>query len=276
MQITRRIQWAWSKLRFAAAITTDFWSFLRLLTHTKQYNWCKQKEGCDRTIAGSYQLRSNELEFSLSLRKYTGDITVFYENFWEKIYSHPVVKNQPIQTVLDLGAHVGCSALYFLSQFPGSTIYAVEADPDNFRLLQTNLSSANFSNRVSTIHAAISDHNGKLYLQKQHFSYNSRVSEEPGSYAVNAITVSSLLEQYHIPQIDLLKIDIEGWEDVVLQQNNSWLKKVQFIVMECHSLSTRNKCQQILLSHGFEILPTVNHNEFLDLLWAKRAKPSTG
>ena len=41
--------------------------------------------------------------------------------------------------ILDIGAHIGCAALYFASQYPNTAIYSFEPVPENFKLLQQNV-----------------------------------------------------------------------------------------------------------------------------------------
>ena len=69
-------------------------------------------------------------------------------------------------TLVDLGAYVGPLALYAASL--NATVYAVEADPDNFAALLGNVHAnpARFRRRISTHLLAIGDETGLATLSK--------------------------------------------------------------------------------------------------------------
>ena len=55
--------------------------------------------------------------------------------------------------VIDCGANIGLSTVYFLSRFPNTHLIALEPDPDNFKMLALN--TACFSDRVTLLQAAV-------------------------------------------------------------------------------------------------------------------------
>ncbi len=54
------------------------------------------------------------------------------------------------------------------------------------------------------------------------------------SQGTNAIDVATLMENNHFDGIDILKMDIEGSEKEVFSNNNSWIDKCRFYMIETH------------------------------------------
>src|SRR5688500_414682 len=75
---------------------------------------------------------ANPAEFLLSVR----------ELFIEEIYRFRSTTPQPV--ILDCGAHIGMSLLFFKLNYPGASITAFEPDPENYRLAAQNLLSWGF------------------------------------------------------------------------------------------------------------------------------------
>lgn len=119
---------------------------------------------------------------------------------------------QPDMTVIDIGAHIG----YYTSLFaklvgPNGRVYAFEADPDNFMLLQKNTSR--YKN-VNQIPLAVSNHGGfiKFYKIKNSTGCHSVTpSDNAEEISVPAVMLDDYISQKKI-KIDAIKIDIEGGE----------------------------------------------------------------
>ena len=94
----------------------------------------------------------------VNLRRNGTDIKIFQQIFLLgdcKIPSAAFGKEPKI--IIDGGAHIGCTSLYFSLRYPNARIISVEPGPDNFAQLSRNV--ANRSN-VKPLHAAISGCHG--------------------------------------------------------------------------------------------------------------------
>jgi FkbM family methyltransferase len=162
--------------------------------------------------------------------------------------------------LFDIGANIGIWAK--ANSSPDSQIISVEASPITFDQLSRNLSS--YSN-ITTLHYAVSptsDPTVTFYhcntantlstLDKDWLSSTeSRFGYCKGSITevtVPTISIDKLIENYGIP--DLLKIDVEGAENIVLQ---SLTKKVPLLCFEWASeWKEKNiQCVNHLVSLGF-------------------------
>jgi FkbM family methyltransferase len=122
---------------------------------------------------------------------------------------------EPPRAILDLGAHVGLSALYFRGRFPSATILAVEPNPITFARLSENLGGLP---NIGLVNAAVGGHTGTAWLDVGQDSWRTMlVGEQAGSSTipVSVSTLDDLVQQAGFePRHTLIKIDVEGaeWE----------------------------------------------------------------
>jgi FkbM family methyltransferase len=151
-------------------------------------------------------------------------------------YEAPWPATNDPKWIIDAGANTGMAAVYYAHNFPKASVIAIEPDPGNFELLETN--TAHFSN-VSCIRAALWSHTGTVDLvDPGDGSWAFRVEEAPtdapSTNLVQAITVDSLVERYDIERVDVLKVDIEGGERAVFEDAAPWIDRVDTIAIELH------------------------------------------
>ena len=166
------------------------------------------------------------------LRTYEGDIAVFYEIFWRKVYDVPQLDIASLRTIIDAGANIGMASLFFRSQAPNAKIFSIEPDADNFQLLQKNTIH---DEQIICIHAAIDNEDGLVHLSKSQLAYNTKVAENFSGEKVTALSMASLMQRHNIYFIDLLKIDVEGFEHKIFSSNLQWLDHVHNVLIEIHS-----------------------------------------
>ncbi|MHB1865301.1 MAG: FkbM family methyltransferase [Candidatus Saccharimonadales bacterium] len=118
--------------------------------------------------------------------------------------------------IIDIGAFIGISAVYFASTYPNSTVHAIEPLARNYELLMPN--AAAYRGRIITTRAAVLAGNGNASVvgsDRRHpympLFASSRVSIEGDNQTVRSIQPASLLDTVG-PAIGILKVDIEGGE----------------------------------------------------------------
>ena len=79
---------------------------------------------------------------------------------------------------------------------------------------------------------------------------------------MDAIGVNELLNRSEDGIIDILKVDIEGSERTLFQENLEWLPKTKLIIMEIHSDEIREVCEKVLFSHGFTHFYAFGENDY--------------
>lgn len=168
----------------------------------------------------------------VSLRPNGGDHHTFRDVFQRRLYA---VDATDVRHVLDLGANIGLSTLFFALQFPDAEFACVEPSTDNCKILRAVL-ARNDINAV-VIQSAIGPVFGaaELHLTSDASSY-SLVPAIPSARRerVMQVTVPAVLERLGWNDVDVLKVDIEGYERKLFSQNNAWLTCVKRIVGEAH------------------------------------------
>lgn len=184
-------------------------------------------------------LYSKPLEQKVYLRLNTTDFSIYDQMFKHLEYDIPILASPRI--IVDAGANIGLSALYFANRFPEALIYAIEPDASNFDLMCRNIAK---HDRIIPIHAALWFENTELDLfcpppgragtQKDGFQTLPASASGATTTRVRAISLSTIMEDYELDHINLLKIDIEGSERELFQHAGDWIERVEVIICELH------------------------------------------
>jgi FkbM family methyltransferase len=172
---------------------------------------------------------------NIYVRTNTSDIYVAISSLFEKEYDHIRATNPKF--IIDAGANIGTSSIFFAEKYPDASIIAVEPEESNFDLLLQNTS--NYDNIIA-IKAAIWGSSDKRTIKNQfsgHWGYtisNTQKRSKSTGQEINCITIGALMEKYGIDTIDLLKMDIEGSEKNVLENSSDWINSVEIMTVELH------------------------------------------
>jgi FkbM family methyltransferase len=170
----------------------------------------------------------------LHLRSNNGADAFVHSEVFEHQYYRLPLRFAPA-TILDLGANIGFSAIYFARRYPGSRIACVEPVPDNVRLLIRNLKDNAVEAEV--IAAAVDAKDGVVAMERSAADYGHKIAAVAPSAAwldVASVSVPSILRRLGWARVGLLKIDIEGHESVLLSQACEWLADVDALCVEYH------------------------------------------
>ncbi len=179
------------------------------------------------------RLSSGRYGTTFHLRPDTSDLYTFDQVFIQDQYKlkYPF---EP-QTIIDAGANIGLSAVYFSHRFPKAQIVAIEPDKANFAVLQQN--SVDYPH-IEAQCAGVWSTDSYLKIINTEATNNSfRVVETTvdDASAIPAICIPTIMQQKNWPVIDLLKIDIEGSEKEIFSANyEAWLPHVRMLLVEVH------------------------------------------
>jgi FkbM family methyltransferase len=193
----------------------------------------------------------------LYLRTGTSDYNVFFHVFVLKAYGPSLPSDCSPKLIIDCGANVGYSSMYFLSRFPEVTLVAVEPEPGNMGICEMNLAS--YGVRAILSKAAVWSRPCTLELVSlgPHSEQSTRVVEWTGSQAatVPAIDVPSLIKLGGGQSVDLLKVDIEGSElEIFSKGSEAWLPKVRNIAIELHGPECGKAFFSALASYDYDLV----------------------
>lgn len=157
----------------------------------------------------------------------------------------------PVHTVVDIGANIGLTAIYFRILYPASRICCFEPCSSSFDMLRHNI--ARFDG-IEAYRLAISDYDGEatLKIHKDNSGQNSLTLD--GASFTNRETVMvrsaySLLQEMQLTTVDVLKIDTEGSEVPIMRSLIPILPKMRHVLVETHSLEDRLAIEALLPTH---------------------------
>ena len=170
--------------------------------------------------------------WNLSVPDAASFLSSYREIFLDRTYDFRVEKDDP--RILDLGANIGLSVLFFKSIYPNAHVTAFEVDPKIFEVLRQNVHGNGFTD-VDLVNGAAWWRNETVrFVPEGGDGGRLGTGDEQGGIAVNGIDLSEYLENR---EFEFLKVDIEGAEGAVLRKCRRHLAKFRFIFVEYHSLA---------------------------------------
>jgi FkbM family methyltransferase len=177
-------------------------------------------------------------------------------------------KLHPGDVFIDVGANIGTFTIPAARRVGSSgRVVAIEASPEIFNNLKKNVAVNDVSN-VELICAAAgaSNDNSEFYPAPiDHFGMGSRAPQfNAAAISVPGVTLDSLVERLKLPSVDLIKIDVEGFELDVLKGASGLIESERppLIIFEfCDWAEARMRnetvgaAQRFLMEKGFQIWP---------------------
>ena len=141
-----------------------------------------------------------------------------------------------VSSIMDLGANVGYSALWFHKRYPEAQIICVEPDSANCKQLIRNVEGIG---QIVLIRAAIGLEPGIVSLQdpgRRSSGLRTFETEQPARPIgwVPSLSLGDLVRLAPTSRVDILKIDIEGAELELLSDSDTWRCSVASVVVETH------------------------------------------
>jgi FkbM family methyltransferase len=171
-------------------------------------------------------------------------------------------QQDPLSTILDVGANHGTTAIRFTRAFPQAQIFCFEPVSANFKILSRTCSR---HSKIVPLQKGLSDKPGmeRIGLTSHPYGHSlllSSVADQTEQVALTTLDIFAT--EHNLDRIDLLKIDVEGMEIAVLNGAHAALKSslIRFIYAECitvpdaiapHTLFA--DLSSFLLPHGFVV-----------------------
>jgi FkbM family methyltransferase len=199
----------------------------------------------------------NDLNYRLDISCLIDHSLYFYsleEPTWDNLFR--VVERDFV--VMDIGANIGFHTLNFARLCSEGHVFAFEPDSLSFQILTTNIQNNDFKN-ITASSIALGAQPGKLPFYKIDVNNPgaNRILDQPpaihyGEDMVEVNTCDHFAEQFHLSKLDLLKIDVEGFELFVLQGASVVIKKykpILFIELAEANLREHSLTPSILVEH---------------------------
>lgn len=208
----------------------------------------KTKLGCNVAGFGRYGA------FSFHFRP--ADLSALDEVLVDREYNflQPLLKKIIAPVIADIGGHIGLFSIWTLNFVRETRILSVEASPLTYGILKQNVEHAVSHNGSSwkALHGAAWRDGENVGFSDSGNSMSHRVAAA-GKISVPGMSLEKIIQQTlegsGKNSVDLMKIDIEGAEEVFLTNAPEALDRVDALVVELHpNLCDTDKVRRILES----------------------------
>ena len=226
-----------SMMDFLSTIATDGYKSWRILKDLEKGN--RNDQPC------AVSLRN--LKYPIFIRPGTQDAHTIINNVIRKEYDQVKLTTSPVW-MIDAGAYIGDTAAYFLSSYSDLNIVALEPNPSAYGLAKINLKP--YGDRIILLQKGLYINDGVVFFSGD----NTGASISKSGFEIDCTTILSLLEQYSIPRVDILKMDIEGAEEAIFDSKpQEWLNRVDMLIIEIHGSHIEPKIFRVLSDNGFSM-----------------------
>lgn len=173
------------------------------------------------------------------------------EIFEQQIYSFRASSDEPY--IIDGGANIGLSVLYFKSLYPKSRVLAFEPDEEVYSVLKRNIEESGYENIEVVRRALWSSETTLSFMQEGADGGRIAQGQDPEGKSIRTVRLRDYLDR----RVDFLKLDIEGAETEVLTDCADLLGNVENLFVEYHSFVSRpqtlHTLMEILAKAGFRL-----------------------
>lgn len=177
-------------------------------------------------VSGSARVLGQDVRFSCR----EGFLHSVQEIFVDEVYLFKAASDAP--RIIDAGANIGLSVLYFKHLYPKCRLTAFEPDPAIFKLLQANVGALPGVELHEA--AAWTEDTTLTFYPTGSLAGSTEVDFTAKGEAIR-IKAERLRDEIAKGPVDFLKIDIEGAENQVLFDIADQLGSVDHLFLEYHS-----------------------------------------
>ncbi len=201
-------------------------------------------------------------------------VGLMVEQFFKGQYAWLNVK---ARTVLDIGANVGDTAIYF-AQKGATHVYAYEPWPYSYMIAKKNVELNRLGSKITLVNEACGGERGNIRTDPLFKNSGDVILKRGGKGTlIKIVKLEDIAKKYGLDNC-MLKMDCEGYEyGIILNEDASVLRKFEQIVIEYHygykNLETKLK------ECGFKVRHTApqfyygsnsSTKEYVGLLFAER------
>lgn len=179
----------------------------------------------------SIEISSSNLSRKLARHVYEADTLAFVEKFLARDF-----------ICFDIGANVGGVALLLANRLEkmggNGRVYAFEPAPSNLVALYRNIQlNPRLSGRICVFNTGVGKKKNEIVLYEDptnlgnYSSTRDKAWKDPVSCNMPVIDLDSLFQDYPLPKLDLMKIDVEGMEPDVIDGAWGLIKRYEPILI---------------------------------------------
>jgi FkbM family methyltransferase len=158
------------------------------------------------------------------------------ENYEPDVWRSLMREIQPQDVFADVGVFIGLYTIAVAKRLGrAGRVVAFEPDPNNYLVAAEHIRLNKIQDRVELIQAAASRYNGKVSFHLQADTSHIAAESDADTYTVESVTLDRVFDG---KRLDVLKIDVEGHEEMVLRGAEKLLhdsaRKPRAIYIEVH------------------------------------------
>jgi FkbM family methyltransferase len=201
---------------------------------------------------GAECFRVSLLEHPIWLRPGTPDVHEFIHTVIRANYGRHLPR-KPVRLIIDAGAYIGDTTVWYLNRFPQATVIALEPNPRSFAMLERNCRK--YGRRAILVQAAVWPWRTQLELNEGSSGTTDASVRQVTTIASNScdgVTMDSLFSDYNVDTVDIFKCDIEGGEvDLFSNPNDAWIRRIRSMYVDVHSEQARRLIVETATRHNF-------------------------
>ncbi len=179
------------------------------------------------------------------------------------------------ELIIDVGANKGQFGITAASIFPKSSVYSFEPDPDVFAVLVEN--TCTYKN-IKCFQTALGSEEGEIEFNRNSYSLSSSIlpltekhlsafpkAIEKEVIKISLTTLDKISAEFDLTKTVLLKLDVQGYEKMVLEGGRETLKKIDYVVLEAsfkplyEGEMLFSECLAVMQDYGFEIITPIGY-----------------
>jgi FkbM family methyltransferase len=193
-----------------------------------------------------------------------------------------------INVIIECGSRDCEDAIKMLDYYNPNKIWSFECNPDSVKVCLENIK--NYP-KIELISKAVSNKNGTIdfYATDMEKSIDKNIGASSALYhrdnknsffqkkiEVESITLDSFVDENKIDKVDLLCLDLQGYEKFAIDGFLSNIKNVDYIISEFSEHSYYNgdilfnEYQSYLNEIGFELIEILSYGNFGDALFKNK------
>jgi len=154
-----------------------------------------------------------------------------FEEFEISYFENAIEALNRNSTIIDVGANIGVHSIRWAEGNSNVEVYAFEPSRDTAAILEKNIALNQLEAKVHVVRNAVSDHAGEATFYECEDNAFSSLKDTHrkkiiNSTVVQVTTIDKFVENTGIVNLDLLKIDVEGFETEVIQGAKQTLERL--------------------------------------------------
>ena len=175
-----------------------------------------------------------------SIRPHEHDLEVLISNLEKEFEFLKNINLNEDQFIIDAGAYIGTSSIRFSQLFKKNKIIAIEPFKENLEIMMKNIEK--YENIIPLNSALVStNHSEEIFLYKSKTgawgnNILKNTSDERNLDIISKVEKVNLIDliDRHKKKISILKLDIEGSEKMILENDINILNDIDIIIVELH------------------------------------------